>query len=343
MIWLPAIVIWAALVGVGAYYLREWWRVGRDPKRGTIIPLFGPPEGLSPMALFFIYRRGTAEDIAINAGALGSLAELIRRRLIHTVDGPQGPRIVRGEGGDANGLQPDLQRFLERLLPGDRDAGTDEFRTAAWAYWQDVHGMLSKRILSYNLRITLTGAAILAGATLLTVLLVNWLMPPGNEGALIGAGFVASILVFSALSLRRSRIRSQRLVALGLGAAGFFILLVVMVVVLIAIGGYAGPARATVLAGLFLTTPLVAWAWGVLMALTPAGRQLADAVEGFRTFIAVADAGRHAIENAPDPTQDRLDALMPYAIALHVEAGWVNALAARLPVETFRAVDAKKA
>ena len=88
--------------------------------------------------------------------------------------------------------------------------------------------------------------------------------------------------------------------------------------------------------GLFLTLPVISFAWGAMMALTPEGRRLYDEVEGFRMFIKVADAGRHAIDNAPDPTEDSLDRLMPYAIALHVEAGWVNALAASLPLNAWR-------
>ncbi len=30
------------------YYLFAWFRVGRDPPKGTIIPLFAPPTGLGP-------------------------------------------------------------------------------------------------------------------------------------------------------------------------------------------------------------------------------------------------------------------------------------------------------
>jgi hypothetical protein len=343
MAWLPAIVIWATIVGVGAYYIREWLRVGRDPKAATIIPLFSPPEGLSPMALFFVYRRAGAEDARINAGALGSLAELLRRGMATVQKEANGnPWIVRGEG-NTEGLQPDLQRFYDKLLPRGRDAaGYEEFAKAAWDYWVDVHGMMNKRAFTFNLGITLRGAAILIVMALITVLLVNFTLPAGNDGAIIAAGGVASLLVFAALSLRRSRIRSHRLLALGLGAAGVFIFLVVIVMVIAAIDEPAGIARAATLAGLFFVFPLIAWAWGVMIALTPEGRTLTDQIKGFRMFIAVADAGRHAIDNAPDPTQDRLDALMPYAIALHVEASWVNALNDSLPLKPFKEAEAKK-
>lgn len=336
MTWIPVILIWAAIVAVGVYYLREWWRIGRDPRGQTIIPRFAPPEGLSPMALFFIYRRGTAEDVAINAGALGNLAELMRRKIVRFEERDDGPKIVEQEGGDEEAMPDDLLWFRKTLLPRRGVADVHWFRQAAQKAWVDVHGMLAKRIIRFNLRVTLTGAAILAAAALLTVLFINFVMPAGADGAMLVAGFMASLFVFGALALGRSRIRSQFYIAIGLGAAGIFTLLIVAILIVNGFNGPAGLERALTMAGLFLVLPMVAFFWGVMMALTPEGRRLYDEVEGFRMFIAVADAGRHAIDNAPDPTQDSLDRLVPYAVALHVEAGWVNALAANLPLKAWQ-------
>ena len=46
----PAIVAWLGLGLVAAYDYRTWTKVGRDPEAGVIVPLFRPPEGLSPAA-----------------------------------------------------------------------------------------------------------------------------------------------------------------------------------------------------------------------------------------------------------------------------------------------------
>jgi hypothetical protein len=335
MTWVPVIVIWAALIAVFVYYLREWWRIGRDPRGATVIPRFAPPEGLSPMALFFIYRRATAEDVAINAGALGNLAELMRRGIVRFEERDDGPKIVEQEGGDEADMPDDLKRFRKNLLPRRGVADVHWFRQAAEKAWIDVHGMLAKRIIRFNIGVTLTGAAILAIAALLTVLFINVVLPPAGDALMIVAGFMASLFVFGALALRRSRIKAQFYIGLGLGLAGLLIFAVVVIILLAALDQPAGVERSLTMAGLFLVLPLIAFFWGVMMALTPDGRRLYDEVEGFRMFIAVADAGRHAIENAPDPTQDSLDRLVPYAVALHVEAGWVNALVAHLPLKAW--------
>ena len=49
-------LIWlAVLLG---FYLWVWYRVGRDPAAGTIIPLYSPPAGFSPAGVRFVSRMG---------------------------------------------------------------------------------------------------------------------------------------------------------------------------------------------------------------------------------------------------------------------------------------------
>ena len=44
------------------YYVAAWSAVGRDPKRGTIIPLFHPPQGISPALANYIHNWGLARE-----------------------------------------------------------------------------------------------------------------------------------------------------------------------------------------------------------------------------------------------------------------------------------------
>jgi hypothetical protein len=69
-----------AIVGIAlllAYYALAWSKVGRDPPSGVIIPLFGPPAGMSPAATRYVDRmafddRCFAASI-INLGVNGHL------------------------------------------------------------------------------------------------------------------------------------------------------------------------------------------------------------------------------------------------------------------------------
>ena len=46
------------LIVLLAYYVGMWFFVGRDPEKGTIMPLYEPPDNLSPAAVRFITKMG---------------------------------------------------------------------------------------------------------------------------------------------------------------------------------------------------------------------------------------------------------------------------------------------
>ena len=48
----------SACSGCSAYYFHAWRRAGRDPKAGTIVPIFSPPDGLSAAAMRYITEMG---------------------------------------------------------------------------------------------------------------------------------------------------------------------------------------------------------------------------------------------------------------------------------------------
>src|SRR3989344_32845 len=50
------IILGFGTVAVLLFYLISWHRVGRDPKKSTIIPLYEPPQGITPALMRYIYR-----------------------------------------------------------------------------------------------------------------------------------------------------------------------------------------------------------------------------------------------------------------------------------------------
>ena len=64
--WIAAILLFAAVL---AYYLIAWFLVGRDPAMGTIIPLFAPPEKVSPAQARYVMRMGY-DDKALTASVV---------------------------------------------------------------------------------------------------------------------------------------------------------------------------------------------------------------------------------------------------------------------------------
>ena len=44
----PPLLGLLSLIGLCAFYYVAWKRAGRDRRAGTVVPLFSPPDGLTP-------------------------------------------------------------------------------------------------------------------------------------------------------------------------------------------------------------------------------------------------------------------------------------------------------
>src|SRR5690349_8370100 len=64
----------AGWIVVLLYYVMVWGMVGRDPARGTIVPLYEPPDNMSPAAMRFLERMGFDEK-AFTAAIMGLAAK----------------------------------------------------------------------------------------------------------------------------------------------------------------------------------------------------------------------------------------------------------------------------
>src|SRR5690606_12847728 len=53
-----ALVALAGLLTLLAYCTVVWFRIGRDPRKGVIIPRYNPREGLTPAGLRYMKRMG---------------------------------------------------------------------------------------------------------------------------------------------------------------------------------------------------------------------------------------------------------------------------------------------
>lgn len=58
------------LLAVAGYFLSSWLRVGRDPPKGAIIPLFHPPEGFGPADVRYVWKQGF-DNTAVAAALVG--------------------------------------------------------------------------------------------------------------------------------------------------------------------------------------------------------------------------------------------------------------------------------
>lgn len=262
----------AALFGFLALlsaYLVVWWRIGRDPRAGTIIPQYEPPAGHTPGGLRYL-RQQMVDPAAFSADivALGVNGALRIER-----DGDGGKkdawtlRRLRADSGFAHELPP-LRAIAEALFKGSRDSvelkpeNAVTLTKARQAHAAALGAQYRPRYFRHN---------------------AVWIVP----GALVAFGVFAGSAMLS--------------------------------------NGWHLAILASV-AGLVASSILVVVFAFLLRQRTPEGRALLDRVEGLRRYLGVAEREELARLDVPEPamTSERYQALLPYALALDVEAAWTK-------------------
>src|SRR5690606_21461656 len=105
------------LAGALVYYLVAWTKVGKDPAKGGIIPLFDPPAGFSPAAVRYLNRMGF-DNTCFSAGVVGlavkGVATIEQEGKTYTLKS-------RGLEHQKEALEPDELQLYNKLLGSSRE------------------------------------------------------------------------------------------------------------------------------------------------------------------------------------------------------------------------------
>ncbi len=319
----------AGWIVVLLYYVMIWGMVGRDPAHGTIVPLYEPPDNMSPAAMRFLERMGFDEKTFTSAimglAAKGYLTieqdesktyKLARRKnatdqnsdlsadersLARILFENGSPLVLKNKNHE---LLSRATKALENNLHATIE--TTSFRTNARYLWPGI--ILS--VLTIVAVVLMTGGSMLPVALFMSVWLTGW-------------SFGVYMLVSSVIRAWKSA-RTEGV--LGFGQAGFLTLFSIPFVV----GECLGLGMLIWACG-FAATGLIAACIGInvlfhhlLKAPTLAGRALMDRVEGFKMFLTAVDADRLQTIARPDKTPQLFERFLPYAFALGVEHAWAQ-------------------
>lgn len=315
------------LLAVLLYYVWAWNRVGRDPPRGTVIPQFDAPPGISPALAHYVHEQGLTRGgwVALSAAVL----DLAVKGLITLEDLDGDLRMTRTDAPVPADLAAPEKAILSWLTGQGGSARIDRangpaverlgnsFRGAVTRENRDRFFVKNRRWVFGGLLLTLV---VVAAEFMLG-------QPDPTEASVTWAAMVGGVMVF--LILRS---------AFAPGRIGFFEgirRLGLLWVVLMILGGVGTIVYQSVSGfGDLPALPILAVAAvvlnGVFMMLmsapTALGRKVMDAVEGLHLFLSVAEADRLNMAGAPAVTPSRYETLLPYAIALGVEKPWTEAL-----------------
>lgn len=115
-----AIVLLLGLLLQFGWYFRSWHKVGRDPAKGVIIPLFKPPQGLSPAAVRFVKDMSfgrhsfTAAIISLAVKGLVRIEEDDKEFTLYKENIPAGGQpLTAGETAVLNALLPGARASIK--------------------------------------------------------------------------------------------------------------------------------------------------------------------------------------------------------------------------------------
>lgn len=317
----PLAVGLLGLLGVLSYYFHAWRKAGRGPRPGTIVPIFSPPDGLSPAAIRYVSEMGA--DTRTLAAAIVDLGVRGRLRL---VEGEKGvfsrAKTTIEKAGSSEGLPAPEMAMMNKLFGGGDSILMDDKYHATFSGAREAlgkglatehDGSLFVRNWSWSLRgLFLTLAAMwLAAATVLAA---------GGDGPWVALSGIAMMGV--ALMLYRWSSPADDAVRIA-GKIGALVVGIVAAGVGVAtIGQALNSGRVLAMLVPLIALPVVISAFWWMAAPTRKGRAVMDRIAGFKQYLSITEEERLQTMHPPEKTPELFERYLPYAIALEVENRW---------------------
>ncbi len=299
-----------ALLAALIYYLIIWNKFGRDPKKGTIIPLFEPPVGISPAGVGHIFSQGSPDAPRLFSVALVNMAV-------------KGYLKIKVE---AAGLFGKKKISLEKI-----DGKFDDLSNEEGKVWEVIASPNSETSIFNELIFRQKGQDLVPAfreceKSLILEYGENYFAENSGyflAGLIISAGvvgFKAEAVVFIFLGtmiaffgkISKNKLLVKVILAAFLTAAAFLIL-----------------QNLDYLQKIFAISAIVMNALFsfLLKAPTKKGREVLDKILGFKMYLEVAEKNLLEMSTSyagKDVTPEVFEKYLPYAMALKVENKWAQ-------------------
>ncbi len=290
------------------YYLIVWLQVGRDPGKGTIIPLFEPPKGFSPAASRFLMNMGF--DAKTFAAALMDMAVKGYLRIRES-----NGLFVLEKKGDGQ-LFSEEQTLGRDLFSGNQILEIAEKHQRTISSSQEtLKKSLGKMLATIYFK---TNRGYLGPAVVITLLMSTALIITADDAAAASACllfYLVTCVILGVIFVQWEGSGWFLKIFLTMFGSVWFLFSVIL-----------GPAAAfnsvvvpLGLGGIILLHLLF---FQLLKAPTLQGRQIMDQIEGFKMYLSVAEKERLELLHPPEKTPALFEKYLPYAFALDVENEW---------------------
>jgi hypothetical protein len=330
----PAVAAAAlGLFALGSFYVVAWFLFGRDPPRGTVVPLFAAPDRLSPEAVRYLHamawdRKAFAAALVATAvkGFLTIQEKDAEYTLTRTGKSAAEAKLSPGETAMVEALFAHTHKTLELKPYNARDV------QAAIGALEDSLLRESERYFTANDGLFWIGIGIFA----LTAVTATYFTadPWGTafDSAFLALAVAIAIgFVRGTLNMWRTALRAPHF---GRFVGAFLCSLLVVpfaLLVLAMVNGFGAtvsyPVFGLMVAGAALIVLFRRW----LKAPTVLGAATRDKIDGFKLYLQTAEQNR--LEAL---TPEVFEACLPYAIALDCETSWSRAFETQMTPEAPR-------
>ena len=315
------------LIATLAFYFMAWHRVGRDPRAGTVVPLFSPPDDLSPAGMRYVIKEDS--DNRAFAAALVDMGVRGHIRISEQEGGwlSRDSRTIERTSSSEPLPEDEEAALAELASPGEiiamKQENHEKFSSAKSALEDTLKKKYEGKLFKRNIGWAVAGLAIFiaalwlaaaavdlssgiasplavalaVGATLVTLGLLLLAKQPANASKCL---LIAAIFIFGAVAAALG----FPLFVEALGTGWWFPLLL--------------PA---------LAVPIVISAFWWISAPTADGRKILDHIAGFRQYLSITERERLDRMTPPEDTPELFEKYLPYAIALGVENRWADRFA----------------
>lgn len=319
------------LILVFVYYLLLWLKVGKDPEKGVIVPLYQAPDGFSPASMRFVSAMGY-DDKCFSA----ALVNLTVKGAI-TIDQDVKGKFTLSKNESSNielaaGEAVIMQELFETantitLKQSEHTRIGSALRghaSSLYADYEKLYYRSNKKYFTPGILLSLA-AIILSFANM------------QDQEIIFSTVFVGvfTLIPFAVLGLSFRRLFKQRKfqslmnIAIQLAFFGFFFSFtgdIIRQLLTQNLHLVAWPVLVSVY--LLVACNILFEQW--LKAPTLAGRKLLDQIEGFKLYLNVAEEDELSVSGRPQFTTDIYEKFLPYAIALGVESAWSRQLDAAI-------------
>ncbi len=309
------------------YYVVIWFKVGKDPAQGLIIPLYEPPSAMSPAAVRFVSEMGydnkVFTSVIVSLAVKGYLTIQEEEKDYILVKGSSSKPLTNDEASVLSklGLSGEKGRKILELKQKNHStlqAAIKSLKSSLKNSYERNYFITNRKYFFIGIAFSIVILAVsIIGGSAEQVFILLWI-------SIWSMG--VSALLFAVFNAWKGVLNKGRGKITALGGAIFITIFSIPFVIGEIVGFYflsevSSPLMILVIALVALVNIVF---YHLLKAPTLLGRKIMDKIEGFKMYLGVAENDQIYSMQEPEKTPELFDSFLPYALALGVENRWAD-------------------